>query len=108
CNDKGTIRVDALARYLQDIGYDDTDDIGVGDGGLWVARSIQMKLPEKEALPTRNEYVNLETYCGGVGKAFAQRVVNIETKANPEVQVETLTTWVCIDENGKPTPIPQW
>jgi len=106
CDSNGLIRIDALARYLQDIGYDDTDDIGVGDGGLWVARSIEMEFPEVNHLPKRNEIISLETYCGGVGRAFAQRVVNVNIES--KFPISTSTIWVCIDEQGKPIAIPSW
>lgn len=105
CNSDGVIRIDALARYLQDIGYDDTDDIGVGDGGLWVARSIVMEFP-KGKLPQRNETVNLETYCGGIGRAFAQRIVNVNPETNN--QISTSTIWVSVDDEGKPSAVPDW
>jgi acyl-ACP thioesterase len=106
CDENGIVRVDAIARYLQDIGYDDTDDIGVGDGGFWVARSISMELPKEELLPRRNEFIELETFCGGIGRAFAQRKVTIKAKSDAEI--ETLTTWVSIDESGMPVAVPDW
>jgi acyl-ACP thioesterase len=106
CDSTGTIRVDALARYLQDIGYDDTDDIGVGDGGMWVARSIEMNFDTPGNVPHRNDIVELETYCGGVGRAFAQRNVLITTQAG--ARISTSTIWVSVSEEGKPTAVPQW
>ncbi len=106
CDARGIVRVDALARYLQDIGYDDTDDIGVGDGGLWVARSITMTFPSAQCWPVRNEIIQLETYCGGVGRAFAQRNVEIETSAGEKIHTTTL--WVSVNEAGKPIGVPQW
>lgn len=106
CDANGIVRVDALARYLQDVGYDDTDDIGVGDGGFWVARSIEMRFPQKTKMPKRNEWVNLETFCGGVGRAFAERTVNIYT--NQGDIITTNTIWISIDKTGKPVLIPKW
>lgn len=106
CDAGGVIRVDALARYLQDIGYDDTDDLGVGDGGLWVARSIAMNFPEPRQWPKRNEFIQLETFCGGVGRAFAQRRVMITSEENGTI--DTSTIWVSVNEEGKPTSVPSW
>lgn len=106
CDSNGNLRVDAIARYLQDIGYDDTDDIGVGDGGFWVARSIEMDFSDVNRWPKRNEFITMQTYCSGIGKAFAQRCVDITT-ANGEV-IHTLTMWVSINEQGKPSTVPQW
>ena len=101
----GVIRIDAIARYLQDVGFDDTNDIGVCDGGTWVARTIQIDFPKKEFWPKRNEVVNIQTYCGGYGSAFAQRNVEVSTKASP---ISASTIWVHIDERGKPAKIPDW
>ena len=106
CDQNGIVRVDAIARYLQDIGYDDTDDIGVGDGGYWVARSISMNFPDAADWPKRNEWIDLETFCGGVGRAFAQRIVNVYVDGILKTQAST--DWVCVNETGKPIAIPNW
>lgn len=106
CASDGIVRVDALARYLQDIGYDDTDDIGVGDGGLWVARSISMSFPNNSLWPMRNQMIDLETYCGGIGRAIAQRNVTITTENGS--RIDTSTIWVCVSEEGKPMRVPEW
>lgn len=106
CDSRGKLRVDAIARYLQDIGYDDTEDIGVGDGGLWVARSIEMDFSGITKWPNRNEFIGLSTFCSGIGHAFAQRCVDIKSKSNESIR--TLTVWVSIDERGKPTQVPSW
>ncbi|MFN8015660.1 MAG: thioesterase [Acidimicrobiia bacterium] len=106
CDENGNIRVDAIARYLQDIGYDDTDDIGVGDGGSWVARSIEIESTNPNRLPKRNDLVNLKTFCSGIGRAFAQRTVEISRDNGIELIAKTI--WVCVNENGKPIPVPSW
>lgn len=106
CDGQGNVRIDALARYLQDIGYDDTEDIGVGDGGYWVARSISMSFESTPLVPQRNEFVHLSTYCSGIGRAFAQRNVEITTQAG--AHINTSTIWVSLSEEGKPTEVPQW
>lgn len=108
CDSKGRLRVDAIARYLQDIGYDDTNDLGLGDGGRWVARSIEIENLAKDSKlwPIRNEIVSLETFCGGIGKVIAQRNVDIFLSDKKSIQTKTL--WVSLDENYKPTVVPSW
>jgi len=41
---QGRLRLDALARYLQDVGNDDTIDRGVGNGGPWVTRRVTVEI----------------------------------------------------------------
>lgn len=106
CDVHGNLRIDAVARYLQDVGFDDTNDLGLGDGGIWVARSIEIVAISKDNWPTRNQVVELETYCGGVGKVVAQRNVNI---FNDGVKsIETKTLWVSLDQDANLSPIPTW
>lgn len=105
CDEQGIARIDAIARYLQDIGFDDTNDIGVGDGGLWVARKVEIVFPQTANWPQRNDLVRLETFCGGVGSVCAQRMVNIFS-AQEEIKASTI--WVHIDENGRPKKVPSW
>ena len=105
CDTDGNVRIDAIARYLQDIGFDDTNDIGVGDGGLWVARKIEIEFPDITSWPQRNEMIKLETYCGGVGGVSAQRIVKI---ACEKEEIIASTIWVHVDQNGKPSKIPNW
>ena len=106
CDVHGNLRIDAVARYLQDVGFDDTNDLGLGDGGIWVARSIEFVAISKDNWPTRNQVVELETYCGGVGKVVAQRNVNI---FNDGVKcIETKTLWVSLDQDANLSLIPNW
>jgi len=105
CDRQGKVRIDAIARYLQDIGFDDTNDIGVGDGGLWVARKIEISFPKASSWPKRNEMIKLETYCGGVGGASAERIVNIYSGNE---KITATTVWVHVDEKGKPIKVPPW
>ncbi len=108
CNSKGKLRLDPIACYLQDVGFDDTNDLGLGDGGIWVARAIEItnKTESEELWPSRNDDVQIETYCGGAGRVSAQRNVNIFLKN--KLAIETKTVWVSLDGNFKPCSIPKW
>lgn len=106
CDVKANLRIDAIARYLQDVGYDDTNDLGLGDGGIWVARSIEIIATSKRHWPKRNQIVDLETYCGGIGRVVAQRNVNI---FNDGIKcIETKTLWVSLDEDANISRVPTW
>ncbi|MBP9114943.1 MAG: hypothetical protein KBF89_01190 [Acidimicrobiia bacterium] len=108
CDSKGKLRIDSIARYLQDIGFDDTNDLGLGDGGIWVARSIEIlnRTINQKQWPMRNDIVELETHCGGLGKVSAQRDVNIFKDNDNCISAKTI--WVSLDENYKPKEIPDW
>jgi acyl-ACP thioesterase len=63
------LRLDACARYLQDIGNDDTEESGldqqVGRGaGIWVVRRAVLDVVEP---PRWGEWLDLATWCSGVG-----------------------------------------
>ena len=36
CAPSGRMRLDAIARWLQDVAYDDVDDAGVAEQAVWV------------------------------------------------------------------------
>ncbi|MFZ4516297.1 MAG: acyl-[acyl-carrier-protein] thioesterase [Acidimicrobiia bacterium] len=101
----GRLRLDALARYLQDVGNDDTRELGLGDGGAWVCRRIAIDVVTR--LPQLREQVELATFCGGVGSRFAERRTTLRTADG--AHVETATLWVYLDaETMRPAPVPDW
>ncbi len=42
CAPSGRIRLDALARWLQDVAYADVEDAGVAESAIWVVRRARM------------------------------------------------------------------
>ena len=60
----GRLRLDALARYLQDIANDDAVDAGLEGAMAWVVRRIEV---EWTGLPALGDLVELTTFCTGVG-----------------------------------------
>ena len=48
----GRVRVDAIARWLQDVAYADIIDAGFDEGGAWVVRRMRMRV---EAFPRFGE-----------------------------------------------------
>jgi len=99
----GRIRLDALARFLQDISYDDTHDAGLNPRLGWVVRRTVMEI---QRWPRYGELVDLITFCGGIGSRWSERRVAIRDDAGP--LVEAATMWVHLDpDNGRPKPLPQ-
>jgi acyl-ACP thioesterase len=97
----GRLRLDALARYLQDVSNDDTRDAGLVDDVTWVVRRV---LVEIEKFPVLGEELDLATFCGGVGPRWAERRVIVRGDRGGHVEAATL--WVFLDPAGRPAPLP--
>jgi acyl-ACP thioesterase len=91
----GRLRLDALARYLQDVATDDADDAGIS--GAWVLRRIALRV---DRLPRFREDVELVTFCGGTGSRWAER--RTQVLVDGRVAVESAALWVFVDERGRP------
>ncbi len=94
----GRLRLDALARYLQDIAGDDADDAGVGNG-RWVVRRIALQLTQ---LPSFGDEVELVTSCSGAGSHWAERRTVVRGAG---ADVESAAIWVHVDDRGRPKPL---
>src|SRR4029077_20588668 len=67
----GTVRLEALARFLQVVATDDADDAELSEArGVWVLRSSDL---EVVTTPVYHEAVELATFCSGVGPRWAER-----------------------------------
>jgi acyl-ACP thioesterase len=99
----GRLRLDALARFLQDIGNDDTADAGHDASAPWITRRTTVRVDG--AWPRIAERLEITTWCGGLGSHFAERRT---TLASPTGTVEVAATWVHVDERGRPARLPQW
>jgi acyl-ACP thioesterase len=97
----GRLRLDALARYLQDIAADDVDDAGIR--GAWVVRRTALRVGD---LPTFREVVELDTFCSGTGGRVAERRTSV--RLDGEVRVEATAIWVHIDDAGRPAALKDW
>jgi acyl-ACP thioesterase len=99
----GRLRLDALARLLQDVGNDDFADAGLDPASPWLARR---SVVVARAWPQLGERVAVDTWCGGLGGRWAERRSSLSTEAGPAVDVATL--WVHVDERGRPARLPGW
>ncbi|HEX4905562.1 MAG TPA: acyl-ACP thioesterase domain-containing protein [Acidimicrobiales bacterium] len=99
----GRLRLDALARFLQDIGNDDTADAGHDAATPWVTRRTTITV---DAWPRIGERLEVTTWCGGIGSHFAERRTTLRA---PSGTIEAAATWVHVDEvTGRPQRLPQW
>lgn len=101
----GRLRLDALARVLQDVGNDDFADAGLDPGSPWVARRTVVVA---SAWPQLGERVAITTFCGGLGSRWGERRSSVVAEEGPG-QVEVASLWVYLGEDGtRPTRLPGW
>jgi acyl-ACP thioesterase len=99
------LRFDACARYLQDVGNDDTADSGFDDDGtvgVWVVRRAVVDVI---VAPRWREWLDLATWCGGTGGRWAERRLSMTGDQGGHVEVNTL--WIHLDPDSlMPTKLP--
>jgi acyl-ACP thioesterase len=88
----GRVRVDAIARWLQDVAFDDVNDAGLADAGSWVVRRTRMVVTQ---FPRFDEPVELQTFCSGVGPRWAQRRTSLTGADGARVEADAL--WIFLD-----------
>lgn len=92
----GRVRLDAIARWLQDVAYRDVGDAGLLDDGTWIVRRLRIRV---EAFPTFDERCELTTFCSGVGAVLAERRTTIRGDAG--AHVEAVALWVHLEPGGE-------
>jgi acyl-ACP thioesterase len=97
----GRVRLDALARYLQDVAADDVDDAGVE--GAWVMRRMAFRI---DRMPVFRDDLELHTFCSGTGGRIAERRTTVRCAG--AVAVEAVALWVYLDDRGRPAPLEGW
>jgi acyl-ACP thioesterase len=96
----GVLRLDGLARYLQDAATDDWADSGLDPSETWVVRRTVLRVADGGRWPTLGEMVTLTTWCAGTGPAWAERRTDLEV--NGVSMVEAVALWVSLDPSGRP------
>lgn len=89
---KGRLRLDATARYLQDIATDDSLDGDYTEPHSWVVRRTQMWVT---SFPKYLDQIELTTWCGALGSHWAERRTQI--KCAGVVAIESAALWVRVD-----------
>jgi acyl-ACP thioesterase len=98
----GRLRLDALARYLQDVAGDDVADAGIE--GPWVMRRLALELGR---LPRFRNTVELVTFCSGTGRRWAERRTTL--RVDGRAAAEAVAIWVYVDPvSGAPLPLEDW
>jgi acyl-ACP thioesterase len=97
----GRVRLDAIARWLQDVAYLDLLDAGLSGDGVWLVRRSRIRV---ERFPRFGEEVTLRTFCSGIGRFSAERRTSI---TGATAAVEAVALWVWIDpETLRPLRFP--
>jgi acyl-ACP thioesterase len=91
----GRCRLDAIARWLQDVAYADLVDAGFEGRGAWIVRRTRIRV---EAFPRFGEDLELRTFCSGIGRFSAERRTSIRGE---RAAVETVGLWVCLDPEAE-------
>ena len=100
---KGRLRLDAVARYLQDVSNDDTRDAEWSDPDWWVVRRTVIDV---HRFPQYLQEIDLVTWCGGTGSHWAERRTRISSPEG-EVLVDAAALWVHVDRDSlQPSRVP--
>jgi acyl-ACP thioesterase len=97
----GRVRLDALARWLQDVAHADVVDAGLGDRAVWVVRRARLRV---ERFPRFGEPAAVETFSSGAGRLWAERRTTVTTHGGG--RVEAVALWIHLDSrHGRPVPL---
>src|SRR5436305_13885066 len=105
CSPTGRIRLDALARWLQDLAYADVEQGGVDDHAVWVIGRARVRV---KRFPRFGEQFKLATFCSGLGRMWAERRSTISRAGDDgsDTDVEAVSLWVHLDPVARrPTPL---
>ena len=95
----GRLRLDALARYLQDVATDDVDDAEVAgsDDHTWVLRRLAVTI---ERWPQFRDTVELVTWCSATAGSAAERRTTLALDGG--VVIESDALWAFVGSDGRP------
>jgi acyl-ACP thioesterase len=100
-DDAGRVRLDAVARFLQDIAIDDVQEIGWGmPEHLWFVRSIRMDVLEPLV---GDRELELTTWCSGVAAIAAGRRWSVTGDDGGRAEVDSV--WIHLDAEQRPARI---
>jgi acyl-ACP thioesterase len=97
----GRVRLDAVARFLQDVAIDDVQETGWGlPDHVWFVRSICVDVIEPFDGDTE---VELTTWCSGVAAIAAGRRWSLAGDAVGHIEVDSV--WIHLDREQRPARI---
>jgi len=118
CSPSGRARLDALARWMQDVAYADIRDVGLESVAVWVVRRTRIRV---NRWPRFGERLRVTTFVTGLGRMWAERRTDLWAVGDPSragaqahdpgarrgrPDVEGMSLWVHLDpERRLPFPL---
>jgi acyl-ACP thioesterase len=100
-DERGRLRLDAVARYLQDVATDDVEETGWGaPEHLWVIRHVRV---DAIAPFLEDREVELVTWCSGVASLAAGRRWSLAGDRGGTIEVDSV--WVHLGADARPARI---
>ena len=97
----GRLRLDALARYLQDAAEDDVADSGLRESCDWLVRRSALAV---RGYPRRGQRLRLATFCSAIGPRWAERTTTVTAGGTDLIQAQMV--WVAVDPaTGESCPV---
>jgi acyl-ACP thioesterase len=97
----GRLRLDSLARYLQQAAEDDVSDAGWDGPYLWLLRRVALAI---RGYPAHRERISLRTYCSATGPRWAERTTTVSGADGDLIQSTAI--WVAVSAgDGRPVPL---
>jgi len=87
----GRVRLDAIARWLQDVAYADVVDAGLAGRGAWLVRRARLRV---ERFPGFGEPFSVRTWCSAAGRLAAERRTSVWGVSG---KVEAVALWIHVD-----------
>jgi acyl-ACP thioesterase len=100
-DERGRLRLDAVARFLQDVAIDDVQETGWGvPEHLWFVRRIriEMRTPFRE-----DREVGVVTWCSGLAAIAAGRRWSLEGDRGGRIEVDSV--WIHLGPDQRPARI---
>jgi len=97
----GRVRLDAIARWLQDVAFHDLLDAGFEEAGVWIVRRCRITV---DSFPRFGERLDLRTFCSGLGRFSAERRTAI---SGGSAAVDAVALWIWLEaETLRPLRFP--
>jgi acyl-ACP thioesterase len=96
----GRLRLDALARYLQEAAEDDVSDAAWDAPYLWLLRRVALAI---RGYPGHRERISLRTHCSATGPRWAERTTVVSGAGGDLIQSTAI--WVAVSAGGRPVPL---
>ena len=94
----GRLRLDALARYLQDVAEDDVADSGLAEPYGWLVRRCALTI---RGYPRGGQRLRLATFCSATGPRWAERTTTVSASGAELIQARAVWAAVARD-TGEP------